>query len=163
MCNSIRITFIVLLTLLFSACVPKVQMASKAVETQSKEFYPNANSAYIYIFRIGSGVGSVRLLPVKLDGKLMGHLVNDTYFMLEVEPGEHTINLGYPVDHPQEKEFRNLYPINIDTLIGKMYFISIEWAHLEVTGIQLRQVSEIEGKKYIKRYKMALPINEVIE
>jgi hypothetical protein len=151
--------FIVLLTFLFSACAPKIHMAPKEMETQSKEFYPSANRAYIYIYRIGGFTGSGALLPVKLDGELMGALAIETYFMFEVYPGQHTIIIGYPeVREVKESTFRDLYPINIDTLVGDMYFISIEWLHPEVTGIELRQVSEIEGKKYVKQYKMALPI-----
>lgn len=165
MCNSIKIIFIVLLTFLFSACPmfmpPKIQMASKKMETLSKEFYPSANKSYIYIFRYSEFTGHGALLPVKLDGELMGSLVTGTYFMFEVNPGQHTIIMGYPHGSVwEELKFRDLYPINIDTLVGHMYFISIEWVHPEVTGIELRQISEIEGKKYIKRYKMALPIKK---
>lgn len=81
--------FAVVCSLFISGCrsVPK---ASHELDVQAKKFQTNPNGAQIYIYRNEIFGGMIKI-DVEFDGKLIGRTLPNTYFLLQVPPGNHTI------------------------------------------------------------------------
>ncbi len=88
----------VFLALQLSVCAAAQVVASTASDQQAKAFTPPSGKAAIYVYRNSSVAGfggkAVRLQMI-LDGRMIGYLTTDTYFMVEVDPGEHDLWVGW--------------------------------------------------------------------
>ncbi len=127
------------------ASVPKT---SAALDAEAKKFVPEPGKGSIYVRR-GGGVGAAVLMPVLLDGRIVGNLAPDTFLLLIVPPGGHVVgtSLAYAEAAGQQK-------INIEA--GNNYFFKVSirmgmWAgkaHLE-------QLTEEEGREKVLKSKRA--------
>lgn len=77
----------IILALVGCAAVP---LASQQADRQAKSFAVRPGLANIYIYRTES-VGAALEIPVMIDGVFLGKTAEDTFVVLEVHPGRHTI------------------------------------------------------------------------
>jgi hypothetical protein len=163
------------------AFVPSTGIAASDREAASKRIEPPPDRSLIYVYRPGRMTGSAVRLLVVLDGKPTGSLVNDTYFVFDVAPGEHTIvagsltcfvpenfgsrgALGTSCPDSSRSTFNPQQPITIQTSPGRAYFISLnlEFTWTGPPGAELEQVSSEVGSKAIQEYTQAIPVYDTL-
>ncbi|MCP4284222.1 MAG: DUF2846 domain-containing protein [Gammaproteobacteria bacterium] len=116
--------------------------------TRAKTFLVDAGRSNIYLFKSKLGEGESG--RISINGKTIGKLETQTFFMRSVEPG------SYKISSVGEETSK----LAIEVMAGKNYFI---W-HDVVTGstfggrtkvsYKLKQISEDDGKKNIKESRM---------
>ena len=162
-----KLIAIVIIVLLFlSGCAgnkmsswDKVQLASDAEDSEAKTFTTSDSKSNIYIYRERTA-GSEVTFQVTVDGKSIGYFVPNRYYLLTVEPGEHSIqilaskNVNFDYD-----EVAGM--VNIDTNAGQNYFVSANaWLPMPKTGllpsirVKAIQVENSVGMKKIKKSKL---------
>jgi len=140
-----------LFVLALAACLAMgcatVPLADEAMDLSAKKFIPNENKANIYIFRKKAFFASGVLFPVRVDGRTIGSIAPGTYFMAEVETGEHSITISAP---------QNTHTIKMVPVIGNSYFFSVKIkANHNTPRATFKSVSEANGKKKVNKSKRA--------
>ncbi|MGD8999631.1 MAG: DUF2846 domain-containing protein [Granulosicoccaceae bacterium] len=134
----------IIVILLASGCA-SVPMASLDEDTRAKTFNVSADKANLYVYRNESMGGAVTM-TVSLDGKVAGMSGPKTYFLLTVEPGEHTVS-SYA---------ENVSTLTIKTEAGKNYYI---WQEVKMgfwmARSLLQQVDEETGRAGVLECKRA--------
>ena len=134
---------LVALLALLSGCA-SVPMASSEADAQAKTFATKPGKANIYVYRHET-MGAAIPMTVSLNGKVMGQTASKTYFLFEVDPGNHEIT-----SHTE----------NVDTLRmvaagGRNYFV---WQEVKMglgsARSQLRQVEEATARKDLAECKL---------
>ena len=113
-----------------------VPLMDKDADKEAKTFETKPGLANIYVYR-NESYGAAVKLPVYLDGVKMGATAADTYLMLRVHPGRHTL-----VSDPYKDA-----PLQIVAVAGHNYFV---WQEV-ITGLrrarsELQLVSDQEGR-----------------
>lgn len=84
-------------------------------------------------------------LPVIVDGKLLGHTASKTYFLVETNPGKHTV----------QSQGENASSVDLNTEAGKAYYV---WQEVKmgmlVAGTALHKVDEAKGKAAVSECKL---------
>lgn len=145
--------------LLITGCVT-VPLADPEADKKAKNFSPPANMSYIYILRDSVGVP---LEMVEINGKMIGGLSNQTYFLMEVKPAEYKIRVGAKEAYSNEEKGKvsgwlALGTASVDLLTepGHMYFIRVEMPLTRGGPSALLTVLSIdEGKEYILSFSRA--------
>lgn len=83
------------------SCAATPELSSAADDEVAKRFSPPAGKAALYIYRKDGFRGSAVRFPVTVDGRLLGAIANGTYYMLEVDPGEHEVWIGWDQEMPR--------------------------------------------------------------
>jgi hypothetical protein len=122
-----------------SGCA-SVPLTDKEADEAAKTFETKPGLANIYVYR-NESYGAAVKLPVYLDGVKMGATAADTYMMLRVHPGRHTL-----VSNPEKD-----VPLHIVAVAGHNYFV---WQEVK-TGVrrarsELHLVDEAEGKEGVE-------------
>ncbi len=142
------VLFSILFVLLLSGC-NSIPLAPESEDTLAKNFQPVPNKAKIYLYR-NEFFGSQLKMPVTIDGKIIGHTLGNTYFMIEVEPGSHTI----------QSLTEDVVSMDIDTDAGKNYYVWQEVKMGLVSGRSLLHlVSEEDGQKGVNECKLAVALS----
>lgn len=143
----IKILSLGIITLLFTGCAPKVPMAPTLQDKQAKQFSkPDKDKSGIYIYR-NSFLGSALEKTLYIDDKVLGSIVNKTYFYKQVPAGQHNL--------ATTSEF-SPNTISVQTKGGQNYYFEhyIKMG-VVVGGANIKQVSEEEGQKNILECQLA--------
>lgn len=130
--------------LLASGCA-SVPMASLEDDTRAKSFAVRPEKASIYVYR-NESIGGAIPMTVTLDGRVAGQSGPQTYFMWEVEPGDHEVG----------SIAENVSTVRLRTLAGKAYYV---WQEVKMgmwmarTAVQ--EVDEETGRKGVAECKRA--------
>ena len=122
------------------AAAPK---ASQADNVEAKKFVTSNTESTIYVFRTGTLVGAAIGFEVSLDGKILGTVAPNTFHMVKVEPGDHSI----AVSSTENNDFKN-----ITTEPGENYFFKVHPKMGVVTArAGITMVSKEEGMKMVRK------------
>ncbi len=88
--RALRTAVILVLALTLWACAT-VALAPPAKDQQAKTFEVSEQEANIYVFRRAKIAGDALLLPIYLDGQFVGGVAPETFLLLQVNPGKHTV------------------------------------------------------------------------
>jgi len=105
-----------------------------------KNLSNSENQGTVYIFRAPGGIPGDYPKPVFVDGKVLGPLVRNSYFMLRLAPGEHRIST--PAANKPELKLR--------VEKGADYYISQEIIPANPPFVLLNRVGEKFGKSYVE-------------
>lgn len=155
----LMLPIVFLLGLLMPSCA-SVPMAPESLQTVVRQFAPPANKARIYIARARQSRAGLAKISVTLDGKFIGNIINDTFIALDVQPGEHELNVHHgpgagSSDRPGTMNLewnRNPSTVRMKFLPGKCYFFSAYF--IIAAPVQLSVISDEEGRKYVNEFKM---------
>jgi hypothetical protein len=134
-----------LLLLLLGGCA-SVPMTSPEEDKVAKSFTVKKDKSSIYLYRNESFGGAI-LMTVTLDGKVAGQTGPETYYLWEVEPGEHEIT----------SVTENTATLKITTEPGKAYYV---WQEVKMGMFMARsllhQVDEKAGREGVMECKRAI-------
>jgi hypothetical protein len=120
-------------------------MTSMDEDAKAKTFTANPAKSSLYLYR-NENFGGAIPLAVSLDGKMAGQTAAMTYFLWEVEPGNHEIG-----SHAE-----NVSTLKLNTEAGKIYYV---WQEVKMgmwmARSQLQQVDEATGRKAVLECKRA--------
>lgn len=123
-----------------------VPMASSEDDGAAKGFAVKPDRANVYVYR-NETFGAAIPMTVSINGRVAGQTGPQTFFMWEVEPGQHEIS-----SHAE-----NISTVNITAQAGKSYFI---WQEVKMGVFMarslLQQVDEDTGRKGVMECKRAL-------
>jgi hypothetical protein len=68
-----------------------VPMASSDLDAAGKTFAPPEGIANIYVFRQNKSFGGSIVFQVLIDGKVVGAIARGTFYLVELQPGYHSI------------------------------------------------------------------------
>ena len=105
-----------------------------------KDLSTSASQGTVYILRAPGGMPGDYPKPVFIDGKVLGPLVRNSYFMVRLAPGEHRIST--PAANKPELE--------LHVVKGADYYISQEIIPANPPFILLNRVGEKFGKSYVE-------------
>ena len=128
----VRVVMGILLTL--AGCAASPGPAPDA-ESSAPPFVLPAGQAALYVVRRAPGGPAV--VPIVVDGHPVGTLVMQTYLVLPVAPGPHTITAG--TSDPQAR-------LSLTTHAGKHYFIGVmPRSGASGTRVELAEMDETAG------------------
>jgi hypothetical protein len=108
----------------------------------AKKFEPVAGSASIYFCRPGQGVGDTLVAQTELDGVMTGALAPNTFILISVPPGHHTLTVLGPT---------NTEDLTADVTAGNVYFykVSVDWAGPGVRHRHIVALSDEDGRSAV--------------
>lgn len=135
------------LSLSLVACA-SVPMESPEKDMAAKNAKPGPNESLIYVYR-NEVFGAALKLALTLDGKMIGETASETYFLLRVSPGKHTLS------SQAEGDWDNL-TINCEG--GKTYYV---WQEVKMgmfaANSKLHLMQPAEGRKGVEECKLIKP------
>lgn len=135
-----------LITLLAGGCA-SVPMASVEDDTRAKAHSVPAGKSLIYVYRNESIGGAIRM-TVLLDRRAMGETGPQTYYVFEVEPGEHEI----------KSLAEDVSTLQLTTVADQAYYV---WQEVKMgmwkARSLLQQVDEATGRAGVAESKRAQP------
>jgi Protein of unknown function (DUF2846) len=121
---------------LFVGCA-SVPMASATQDSAAKQFVVEPGKANIYVNR-GGGIGTALVFQTVLDGRIVGSLAPNTYQLLVVSPGEHTVTLTGNENAQQQ---------TLTAEAGKNYFFKVSVHMGWIAGrVHIEPISEEQGR-----------------
>ncbi len=154
----VKILFIIFFGTTLSACAT-VALAPPTEDQQAKTFKVSEQQANIYVFRRYKffGRSDALLLQIYLDGLIVGQVAPGTYFLFQVDPGEHTV-ASSTVPHwswLQWQVYQSVIQLYAES--GTNYFIEVQlpWGD-RVLPTELNQVPESEARQAIQDLSLAL-------
>jgi len=140
MSNKSLIAAVILLAALVGGCV-SVPMASPELDAAARSFAVKPGKANIYVYR-NEIFGTALRLPVALDGKPVGDTAINTFLLLEVSPGSHTI----------QSKSENGATVTINAVAGQSYYV---WQEVKMGArAALHHVDEATGKTAVNECKL---------
>ncbi len=140
--NSIHALFLIVI-LLTSGCA-SVPMADASKDSQAKQFATPHDGSNIYVYR-NESIGMVAKMSVVIDGRMAGDTAAQTYLLLHVTPGKHTI--------VSKSETDSMLDITTDN--GKNYFV---WQEVKMgmwsPRSQLHLMDDEQGKTGVSECKL---------
>jgi len=134
-----------MLSLLALGGCASVPMATPEQDAAAKKFTVPPGKSRIYLYRNETFGGAITL-NVTLDGKAMGATGPMTYFVWDVDPGQHTI----------VSKSENDATLTLDTVAGQPYFV---WQEIKLGFLtprsQLHKVDVQTGEKAVLECKLA--------
>jgi len=131
------------LVVLASGCA-SVPMATPEQDAAARSFAVKPGKANIYVYRNETFGAAIRM-PIALNGKLVGDTAANTFLILEVSPGGHTI-LSKTENDPI---------VMINAVAGRNYYV---WQEVKMGMFSARSalhlVDEATGKAAIKDCKL---------
>lgn len=132
------------LVVLVTGCA-SVPMTSVEDDSRAKAFSVKPDKSNIYVYRNETFGGAIAM-TLSLDGKVAGESAPMTYFVWEVEPGQHEI----------KSHASNVSILLLTTQPGKNYYV---WQEVKMGALyarsQLQQVDEETGRKGVLECKRA--------
>jgi hypothetical protein len=136
-----------LLIALFAGGCANVPLASVEDDTRAKTHSVPAGKSVIYVYRNESFGGAIPM-TVLLDRRTIGQTGAQTYFMFEVEPGEHEIG----------SLAENTSFLKLTTVADKAYYV---WQEVKMgmwkARSLLQQVDDATGRAGVAESKRAQP------
>jgi hypothetical protein len=128
------------------ASVPTTDSAANA---EAKKFQPEPGTASIYLCRHGAGIGDTLVAQTQLDGQMIGALAPNTFLMVSVTPGHHTLTVLGPTNTEQ---------LPVDVVAGNVYFfdVSIQWAGPGMRHRHIEAMSDADGRKAVNNETRAV-------
>jgi hypothetical protein len=124
-----------------------VPMSSDAEDSAAKAFTPRLGKANVYVYRNESIGGALRM-RLSLDGRMMGATAPMTYFLFEVDPGEHHL-----ISHAEVNS-----TLFFNAAAGRNYFV---WQEVKLGTLQARTVLQLvpeeQGRAGVRECKRAAP------
>jgi hypothetical protein len=133
-----------------AACAPQLALAPPDLQARAVEFpSPSPGKARLYVFRQG-GIGR-ELLPVVIDGVMLGSAMHNSFLVAELPPGSHVI--ASPTGE-------NVSTVRLETSAGQIHFVklSTRWGW-KYTRSALVLVDETEGRDAIRHSRMVETIS----
>jgi Protein of unknown function (DUF2846) len=106
-----------------------------------KGFLNSGNQATVYIFRSPGGIPGAYPKMVLVDGKPIGQLISNGYFVVRLAPGKHVIST--PAANKAE--------LTLHAMKGADYYVSQEIIPANPPYILLNRVGEEFGKRYVEQ------------
>ncbi|MBT3184494.1 MAG: DUF2846 domain-containing protein [Nitrospina sp.] len=135
--------FVTLVVMIIAGCAT-VPTAPPGLDMEAKSFVANPDKATIYIYRdelFGAAIG----MNIMLDGVYLGRTAAKTYFRVEVDAGNHTV----------QSFAENTVEVSLTVEIGKIYFVRQE---VKMGFISARSdiylVENVEGQEAVKECKL---------
>lgn len=137
--------FLVFSVFLLTGCA-SVPMAGLDQDVAAKTYQVKQGRSNIYVYR-NENLGGAIKLTLLLDGKLVGDTAAKTYYLLEVDPGRHSLL----------SKAENDSVLDLNTEAGRNYFV---WQEVKMGMWQprslLQQVDEATGRAGVEECKRAL-------
>lgn len=135
----------VALSVALTACTSAPPLAPADADQKAKAFKPGAGKAAIYVYRLDGWRGSAVRYPVSVDGASLGAVANGQYFVMEVDPGDHEVWVGW--DQTMRRTANDpinakLVLVQVQATAGGVYFV-----RADQKGQDHVAVSEDEGKR----------------
>jgi Protein of unknown function (DUF2846) len=148
--NRVRALVPIYLTLL-TACAATVPMSDSGSDAAAKQFHADSAKASIYIVR-GAGINPEHLITTQIDGITVGSLAQNTYLLVTVAPGQHTLSVIGPTNQED-------LPANVAA--GQIYFFqtSMIWAGPGERHRHIEAMSDADGRQYVSGESRAVGIN----
>ncbi len=139
--------FFCLLTIAFGCAT--VPMTDTSADATAKQFDPTAGMANLYFVRQSNGFGDTLDEYINLDGQSVGAVAPNTYILLSVSPGHHTITVSGPTNSEQAQ---------LDAVAGNLYFysVSIKWAGPMIRHRHIEAMSDADGRAAVAATKRAV-------
>jgi len=145
-----------------------VPLGGPGADKKAKKFSPPANMSYLYILRDSIGVP---LEIVEINGKTIGGLSNETFFLLELKPDVYKVRIGVKAAFDSEAKgnitgWLTLGTASVDLLTkpGHMYFIRVEMPLTKGQASAILTILPIdEGKEYVLNFKRAKILNKLLQ
>ena len=110
-------------------CITAPPLASGGDDQRAKQFSPARGKAAIYVYRKGGWRGSHVGFPVTVDGRFVGWIAKETYYVIEADAGDHEVWVGWdstmtsqpPASVPATLRGYSVIPIK--ALAGRTYFV----------------------------------------
>ena len=136
-------------SVLFVGCV-SVPMTSAALDSEAKKFAVETDKANIYV-NLTSSIDTGPMIQIVLDGRVVGSLSPNTYQLLNVSPGEHTVTVIGAENVRQQK---------LTVEAGKNYFLKVS-AHMgwNAARVNLEPLNEEQGREEVMNSKRAETTN----
>ena len=129
---------VVIGAIFISGCA-SIAKAPASLDTEAKQFIPNANHAQVYVYR-NETLGAALSMPVTVDGKLAGTTGPNSFFKFDLPEGKHTIT-------SQGDEST----LEIETQKNKNYYV---WQEVKMGafsgGSELQIVDEAKGQAGVR-------------
>ena len=126
-----------------------VPMASLESDSAAKQFQVAADKSRIYIYR-NENMGGAIPMSLSVDGRMLGQSGPKTFFMVDVDPGSHTVS-----SHTE-----NVSTLTVDAKAGKAHYI---WQEVKMgmwsARSQLQEVDAATGQAGVAECKLAQPAN----
>jgi len=144
MITTLRNLSFLLLSLLLVACA-SVPMESPEKDAAAKSAKPGPEESLIYVYR-NEVFGAAIKLAMTLDGKMVGETASETYFLLRVPAGKHTLSSQAEGDWDK---------LTINCEGGKTYHV---WQEVKMgmfaANSKLHLMSPEEGRKGVQECKL---------
>ncbi len=131
------------------ACAPQVALAPLELRARAlRPIEPALGKARLYVFRPDGG-GRV-LLPVALDGVMLGSAAQNSFLMAEVTPGPHVVASATD---------ENVSTVRVDATAGESYYVKLSARMgLKATRSAVQLVDASEGREVIGRSRLLQPV-----
>ncbi len=131
------------LTLLFMGCA-SVPMAPQDIDVAAKRFEPPAGKANIYVTRTSKIFGDPHALNLLVDGEFRGAIASNTYFLFEVDPGTHRVEVS---------NYTSSKVITLHTEAGQNYFLGVgeqtTWSFTDRGFVYIQHLDDEEGREAV--------------
>jgi Protein of unknown function (DUF2846) len=138
MTKYVSLLILLLVSFLLSSCA-SVPMADHEQDQEAKQFKAPAGKSRIFIYR-NETFGSAIKIAISVDGKLIGQTALKTYFVVDVEPGQHQIDCFS----------ESTSQVNLTTKENEISFV---WQEVKMglmsAGCAMHEVSADEGKEKV--------------
>jgi hypothetical protein len=126
-----------------AGCAPKTPLAPEQDDRAAKQFVTRSGLGAIYIFRKKQFTDRQYLLPVSLDGQLIGHISEYEYLRIDVKPGRHIVTIKGAANIKSEK-----LNVEVDSVAYVEFLNDGDYR-------VFRSVDEKDGQNAIKKRDMA--------
>jgi hypothetical protein len=134
-----------LLAVALAGCAAHVPMASPEQDAAAKRFAAPADRANLYVYRHET-FGFAVTLPLTLDGMQLGETAAQTYFVVPLAPGEHTLL----------SKGESTVELVLDVAAGRNYFV---WQEVKMgfasARSALHQVDDATGRGAVGQCQLA--------
>ena len=132
---------IILAGLIVAGCV-SIPIASSDLDASAKTFSPSDGEANLYIARNVDVIGFLYSPQIVVDGRMIGTITYNTYLLVSIEPGHHTVVATSRWGTTQT---------TLEADAGKNYFFWFNWHHSWMgLGMTIQQIDEESGKEIVQ-------------
>jgi hypothetical protein len=124
-------------------------MTSSAQNTEAKTFQVAQGTANVYLARRSNGFGDTLEAYTHVDGQNVGALAPNTFQLVSVTPGHHTLSVAGPTNSEQ---------VDLEAVAGNNYFydVSIVWAGPMIRHRHIKAMSDADGQAEVNSLNRAV-------
>jgi Protein of unknown function (DUF2846) len=137
--GSIKVAIGMVFLLTLAAGCATVPTADSTADAQAKTFVPESGTASLYLCRPSGVIGDTLVAQTQLDGQSIGALAPNTFLLLSVPPGSHTLTVVGPSNSEQ---------VSVDAVGGNVYFfqVSVTWDGPGIRHRHIAAMSDADGR-----------------